>query len=321
MKLKGQKKFYLILISTVLLGVILPTPGAYIKTHGWIIDALIALMYLGIGISMDIRSVISGISKWRQILYALLVLFVVTPLIAYVIYLVFLPCSTKEAMIGLMFISALATTISSGIMLTESRNGNSVLSMYNVVFSQILGVFVAPLVIALVLQTQFEMVVSISSVMWSLVKKMILPFALGQCLFAFRDKLRKPAKFVSNNSIFVILYGYVGYAAANGYLAKIFSELAIPFCAVLVLCFAVVFFVIGTTKLLKWEYEDRVSVLFTCTMKTLGLGIPMAVLFFPDNNEVALNVSLLIIIYYCFAMLISLAASSLFLKPEGGCEE
>ena len=91
MKLKGQKKFYLILISTVLLGVILPTPGAYIKTHGWIIDALIALMYLGIGISMDIRSVISGISKWRQILYALLVLFVVTPLIAYVIYLVFLP--------------------------------------------------------------------------------------------------------------------------------------------------------------------------------------------------------------------------------------
>lgn len=320
MKLKGQKKFYIILVATVILGVILPGPGAYIKQHGWIIDVLIALMYLGIGISVDTRSIIAGISRWRQILYALLTLFVITPLMAYAIYLVFLPYSSKEAMIGLMFISALATTISSGIMLTEGRNGNCVLSMYNVVFSQILGVFVAPLVIAIVLRTQFTMVVSLSSVMWSLIRKMIFPFVIGQCLYRFRDVLGKPAKFVSNNSIYVILYGYIGYANASGYLTRIFRELAVPFLSVALLCLSIVFFVIGTTKLFRWNYEDRVSLLFTCTMKTMSLGIPMAVLFFPDDGEVTLNVSLLIIIYYCLSMFISLVMSSIFLKPDSSGE-
>lgn len=321
MRVKGQEKFYIILISTVLLGLLIPWPGAFIKKNGWIVDILIALMYFGIGISMDTKSVIGGISKWRQILYAQIVLFICCPIIAFGIYKVFLPFSSKEAMIGIMFISALATTISSGIMLTESKNGNSILSMYNVVFSQILGVFVAPLVISIVLKTQFSMAVSLSSVIVSLLKKMIAPFILGQCLYKYRKKLIKSAKFVSNNSIFVILYAYVGFASANGYLLIIFKELLVPTLSIIIFSFIIVFFVLRTTKLLKWDNKDRVSLLFTCTMKTLGMGIPMAVLFFPDSNEIALNVSLLIIIYYCFSMFISIFFSGIFLNTTEGVEE
>lgn len=318
MKLKGQQKFYFIIITTVLLGIIIPAPGAFIKQNGWIIDILIALMYLGIGISMDSKSILGGFSKWRQILYSQIVLFAISPLIAIAIYKLFLPFSSKEAMIGLVFISTLATTISSGIMLTESRNGNSVLSMYNVVFSQLLGVFVAPLIISIVLKTQFAMVVSLSSVMLDLIKKMILPFIAGQCLFRFRDRLRKSAKFVSNNNIFVILYAYVGYASANGYLSIIFQELLIPTLAILIFIFAAAAFILITTKLLKWEVKDRISIFFTCMMKTLGMGIPMAVLFFPESNEIALNVTLMIIIFYCLSMFISIFMSGVFLKVDEG---
>ena len=148
-----KPSFYMVLAFTLALALLLPGLGAYIKGHDWIITLLIMAMYFGIGISMDISKVIAGIAKWREMLFAQVFLFVISPAIAAVLYAAFLPHSTKEAMIGLMFVSSLATPISSGIMLTESKHGNSVLSMYNVILSQFLGIFVTPLILSVFLKT------------------------------------------------------------------------------------------------------------------------------------------------------------------------
>lgn len=312
----AKVKFYVILASTIVLGVLFSAPGAFIHDHGWIVTVLIMLMYLGIGVSIDTRDVIKGLTKWREILFSQAVLFIISPLIAYALYSLFIGFSCKEAMIGLMFVSALATTISSGIMLTESMNGNSVLSMYIVIFSQLLGVFAAPLVISIVLKQQFSMATSVLSVIKSLALNMILPFIAGQFLGRFRERLKKPAKLVSNYSIFIILYSYIGYAQANGYLGRIFTDLVVPALSVICFALALIFFVIFSTKMLGFAVPDRICLVFSCTLKTMGMGIPMAVLFFPSNADVALYVSMIIIIYYVVSMVLSLLISRFFFGKE-----
>lgn len=316
MNLKGQSKFFIILFITILMGLVLPSVGSFIHDREWINTMLIMLMYLGIGISMDTKEVVRGVSKWKEIGFSQIVLFIISPLLALVLYKVFLPFSDKESMIGLIFVSALATTISLGIMLTESFGGNKVLSMYNVIVSQLLGVFVAPFVISLILRTQFEMAVGILSIIESLMVKMILPFAVGQCLFKFRSKLEKSAKIVSNYSIFIILYSYIGYAQSNGYLARVFTDLLIPTVAVILFAIILVLFVIGMTKCFKFEIKDRISLVFSCSMKTLGMGIPLAIMFFPNSASIALNVSLIIIIYYILSMIISVSITNIMLARK-----
>lgn len=315
MKLK-KPSFYAILAITLVLGAVMPVPGVYIKEHGWIITALIMAMYFGIGVNMDISRVIAGAAKWREMLFAQFFLFIVSPLAASILYVVFLPYSSKEAMIGLMFVSSLATPISSGIMLTESKHGNSVLSMYNVVLSQFLGIFVTPFILSVFLKTQFEMAVSFSSIVAELALKMLLPFAIGQMCFRFREKIKRPAKACTDYSIFVILYSYVSFAVAEGYIAKLVSSLMLPGAALIIFLFLVLALGIFSTGFLGFAREDRISLLFTCTQKTIGMGIPLAVLFFPDNEEVALNTTLLIIVYYVLSMIFSIFSVDLLFKAD-----
>ena len=311
-----KPSFYMVLAFTLALALLLPGPGAYIKGHDWIITLLIMAMYFGIGISMDISKVIAGIAKWREMLFAQVFLFVISPAIAAVLYAAVLPHSTKEAMIGLMFVSSLATPISSGIMLTESKHGNSVLSMYNVILSQFLGIFVTPLILSVFLKTQFEMAVSFSSIVAELAIKMLLPFAAGQLCFRFRDKLMRPARFCKDYSIFVILYSYVSFAVSEGYIARLVSSLMVPAIALVIFLFIVL--AVGTvlTGALRFAREDRISLIFTCTQKTIGMGIPLAVLFFPDQGEVALNATILIIVYYILSMIFSIFSVDLLFQAE-----
>ena len=304
MRLK-KLSFYTVLAITLVLCIAIPQPGVYIKSHGWIITALIMAMYFGLGVNMDISQVIAGITKWREMLYAQIFLFIISPFIASVIYFIFIPYSSKESIIGLMFVSALATPISSGIMLTESKQGNSILSMYNVILSQFLGIFVTPFILSVFLQTQFVMAVSFLSIIRELIIKMLLPFAVGQLCYKVKDKIRRPVKLVTDYSIFVILYSYVAFAFKNGYLMKLVSSLLVPAFALIIFLMIVLVLGIVLTGLFHFHRADRISLIFTCTQKTIGMGVPLAVLFFPDQSELALNVTLLVIVYYILSMLFS----------------
>ena len=75
---------------------------------------------------------------------------------------------------------------------------------------------------------------------------------------------------------------------------------------------------VGTalTGALRFAREDRISLIFTCTQKTIGMGIPLAVLFFPDQGEVALNATLLIIVYYILSMIFSIFSVDLLFQAE-----
>ena len=46
------------------------------------------------------------------------------------------------------------------------------------------------------------------------------------------------------------------------------------------------------------------------------MGIPLAVLFFPDNEEVALNTTLLILVYYVLSMIFSIFSVDLLFKAD-----
>ncbi len=310
-------RFYLVLSAVIILGLVFPLPGEAIHESGIIITILIMLMYFGLGVTMDARKIIEGLRKWREILFSQLMMFIYAPILAFVIFRIFLPFSDIEAMIGLMFVSALATTISSSIMLAESQGGDTVLSMYNVAFSQILGIFITPLVISIVLKTQYVLSTGALAVIRSLLVQMVIPFAAGNLLSRFRNLLEKPSKFVSNYSIYVILYSYISHANANGYLRQIFSELAIPAAAAIVFLILLLISVIFLSGRFGFEREERISMAFSCSQKTLGMGIPLAVLFFPDQSDVALNVTLIIMLYYIASMILSMMlVSNIFRTKE-----
>lgn len=315
MKIKKPPVFVLVLSVTFIASILAAEPGRYLYDLGWTSTLTIMLMYVGMGLNTDTTLLRSGLGKWKLHLAVQSSLFILAPVLSILIFLLLQPFGYSNRAVGLLFIGAVPTTITSCIMLTRRYGGNAIGSLYNAVLSQVLGIVITPLLLSLVLATRFETISSFQSVLLSLLQKMILPFIAGQLLQRFKKHLGKPGQLFSFYGIFFILYMNLAKVASMGSLGKTLLALRIPLLASLTLC---VLQVLGTWILgilLHFSVEDRICLLFTGSQKTLGMGVPLVTIYFASNVSIATDATLLIITYYLMAMIITVAMVPLIKKP------
>ncbi len=318
MRLKDNV-FYIVLIATLLLAAITPGVAAKLQDVGYLSTICIMLMYFSMGLNTDTGALLHGLSNWRLIVFVQAILFCLAPLYAFLLYSISVPFSGKDAAIGLLFIGCIPTTITSCIMLTEKFGGDSVGALYNSVTSQILGVFITPLLLSFFLSTQYSVITPFSSVLKSLTIKMFIPFCAGQLARPVRSVFGQVPKMISFYGIFFILYMNLGHAIHQGNFIDQLSAMVYPLLGSVVLCFLLLVSIVVISGWLKFSFPERICGIFTGAHKTLGMGIPLATIYFPDNVEAAANVSVLIIVYYVFAMFASVfVAESMQTHHIGG---
>src|SRR4051812_9517998 len=158
-----------------------PEPGA---AGGWMHPAGltkvgVALIFFLHGLVLSFAALKAGALRWPLHLLVQGCTFLFFPLLGLGLYAALGDSVSPELKLGLFYLCALPSTVSSSVALTAAARGNVAGAVFNATLSSLLGVFLTPLWIAFLLKTSGH-TQPLGPVMLDLVRWLVLPFAVGQ---------------------------------------------------------------------------------------------------------------------------------------------
>lgn len=291
-------RFVLLLILSVALASILPVTGrAAAALHDAAVVAIAAVFFLHGG-RLSRSTVIAGLTNWRLHVAVLATTFMVFPLLGLAIT-ALLPDSLMSPALrmGVLFLCVLPSTVQSSIAFTAIAGGNVPAAVCSASASNILGMFITPLLVAVLFGAGGQGV-SVDQVEAILVQ-LLVPFIAGQILEPWIGpwlrRHRKPLGLVDRGSILLVVYLAFAGAVVSGFWQRIGAvDLAVMLavdCLLLALVLAITIFL---SARLGFSREDRITIVFCGSKKTLASGVPMANVIFAGRDTGAILMPLML---------------------------
>ncbi len=299
-------RFILLLLATVVAATLIPARGQMLVAIGWISNAAIFLLFFLHGARLSPQAVLDGAKRWRLHAAVLGFGYVAMPALMLGVSHALQGQFAPGLLLGLIFLGVLPTTVQSSIAYASMARGNIAASVIASAVSNVLGVVLAPLLLAVLASTAFGEF-SLSSI-GRVAMLLLLPFALGQLLRSFVlptiQRHAKIAGMMDKLTIVLAVYTAFAEAAAQGLWQRIGpGELAALMALVLVLLLIAFAAAWGLGAALGLNREDRVTLLFSGAQKSLATGAPMARILFPP--AIAGAVILPLLIYHQLQLMLS----------------
>lgn len=299
-------RFILLLLATVVAATLIPARGHILVAIGWISNAAIFLLFFLHGARLSPQAVLDGAKRWRLHAAVLGFGYVAMPAMMLGVSHALQGQFAPGLLLGLIFLGVLPTTVQSSIAYASMARGNIAASVIASAVSNVLGVVLAPLLLAVLASTAFGEF-SLSSI-GRVAMLLLLPFALGQVLRRLvLPTIQRHARFAGMmDKLTIVLAVYTAFAeaAAQGLWQRIGpGELAALMALVLVLLLIAFAAAWGLGAMLGLNREDRVTLLFSGAQKSLATGAPMARILFPP--AIAGAVILPLLIYHQLQLMLS----------------
>ena len=276
--------FTLLLIGAVLLASFAPASGGMARAVDLMADVSVVLLFFLHGARLQREAVVAGLLHWRLHLTVLAASFLLFPALG----LALRPLADAVAPharfgAGLLFLCCLPSTVQSSIAFVSIARGNVAAAVCAASASNLLGILVTPMLVGLLLATQGSLS---GDAVGTLATQLLLPFLLGQMLhtriggWVARNKGWLGP--IDRTAVILMVYSAFGAAVLGGLWARTsLSELTI----LLLLCAALLAAILGITamaaKALGFSIEDRITIIFAGSKKSLVTGVPMAKVLFP----------------------------------------
>lgn len=276
--------FLLLLLATVALASLLPARGDGARIADIVADAGIVLLFFLHGAKLSREAIWSGAKAWKLHLATLGTSFVVFPLLGLLIgRFGFVP---QDMRAGLLFLALLPSTVQSSIAFTAIARGNVAAAVVSASFSNLLGIFLTPLLVALLMQRGGSgSLISLSSIE-GIVLQLLLPFIVGHLLrpwiggFVTRHKAMLGR--VDRGSILLVVYAAFSAAVVEGLWSRVSSEELLVLVGLCVAMLVVVLlFTLALGRMLGLSREDAIVLQFCGSKKSLASGVPIAGVLFP----------------------------------------
>ena len=132
--------------AAVLLAWLFPTPGA---SGGWLhpeilTKAGVALIFFLHGVALSFAAMKAGAMRWPLHLLVQSSTFLLFPLLGLGLNLALGTHVSTEMKLGIFFLCALPSTVSSSVAMTAAARGNVAGAVFNATLSSLLGVFLTP---------------------------------------------------------------------------------------------------------------------------------------------------------------------------------
>lgn len=260
----------------------------------------VSLIFFLHGLTLAFAALRAGGAQWRLHTVVQLSTFVWCPLIGVVVLWSLGSVLDANLTVGLFYLCALPSTVSSSVALTAAARGNVPAAVFNASLSSILGVVLTPLWVGLVLGATGQ-TLPIGRVMLDLVLWLLLPLALGQLLRpllgAWASRHRSKIGVVDRLTILLLVYTSFSDSVKSGvWLGSGVSVLLIALLFSVVMLTGLIFVIGAVSRGLGFTTEDRIAAIFCGSQKTLASGVPMARLIFGAHP--GLSVFLLPILIY-----------------------
>ncbi|WP_173385016.1 bile acid:sodium symporter family protein [Sphingobium sp. SYK-6] len=274
--------FIIALLGTVVLASLLPARGQWAGVAEGAADAGIVLLFFLHGAKLSREAIWQGARNWRVQIATLLVTFGVFPLLG--LGFSALPLLSAPLAAGLLFLTLLPSTVQSSIAFTAIARGNVAAAVCAASFSNLVGIFLTPLLVALLMGATTGGI-SLASVE-AILLQLLLPFIIGHLLRpwigGFITRHKSILSLVDRGSILLVVYSAFGAAVVEGIWHRVSVD---DLLLLTLLCLVLLGLVLGLTaalgRVLNLPHGDAAVLLFCGSKKSLASGVPMAGVLFP----------------------------------------
>ncbi|TXH03194.1 MAG: bile acid:sodium symporter [Nevskiaceae bacterium] len=279
--------FTLALLAVVALASVLPCRGAVAAAFDQVTNVAVALLFFLHGAKLSREAIISGLTHWRLHAVVLLSTFALFPLLGLMLKPALLPLLTPDLYLGVLFLCTLPSTVQSSIAFTSMARGNVAAAVCSASASSLLGIFLTPVLVGLLVTPQSGAGVSLDAFL-KIVEQLLLPFVLGQLLRPWIGGwiVRHPAVLrpVDQGSILMVVYAAFSQAVVEGIWQRVPPSALLALIAVSLLLLGLV--LLGTwqaSRRLGFVKEDEITIVFCGSKKSLASGVPIARVLFPPQ--------------------------------------
>ena len=277
-------RFILWLLATVMLGLLVPVSGGALAAVDVLTLIAIFLLFFLHGVRLPREALINGVTDWRLHLSILIITFALFPAAGLALSTAFPGLLAPELWTGLLFLCALPSTVQSSIAYTSIAGGNVAGAVAAAAFSNLLGVFLTPALVAVMLQSQGA-AIHLESVL-RIFGLLFLPFLLGHALRPLLLKLvldrPRLTLMVDKGTILLAVYGAFSAATVAGIWRRLPAQELVLLTLVLIFLLALVLVLAwGIGRAGRFSAPNQAAILFCGSVKSLASGAPMSRILFP----------------------------------------
>jgi solute carrier family 10 (sodium/bile acid cotransporter), member 7 len=189
--------------------------------------------------------------------------------------------------LGAFYLAALPSTVSSSVVMISIAGGNISAGIFNASISSLLGIFVTPIWMNIFVSSSAFSVPDLSGVILNLCLQVLLPVVAGLALHSRLGFLAVRFKTQLHYFDQVIILLIVYRAFCDSFLNRMFEGYSLTELAVLGSLMLMLFFVMFALMQmlsvgLGFSREDRITVIFCGSKKSLVQGALMGQVLFPD---------------------------------------
>ena len=278
-----------LLIVLIVLGVVLalifPADGTFADVMDWVVKIVIGVLFFLYGARLSTREALNGLMHWRLHLLILAFTFLLFPLIG----LALMPLQHaigEDLYQGILFLCLVPSTVQSSVNFTSIAKGNVPGAIISASASNLIGVFVTPVLVLLLMSSAGGGLTIDTSVFLDIALQLLAPFIVGQIARAVIPAVQtfakaKPTSYVDKISIGLVVY----VAFSEGIVMGVWSS--VSWVAIVGICVGSVVLVWIMLTVTSWvarklgfNYADQVAIQFCGTKKSLASGLPMATVMF-----------------------------------------
>jgi solute carrier family 10 (sodium/bile acid cotransporter), member 7 len=284
-----RKRWFLFALAAVCAMTLIDTSGTiagmgkWIKSHGGA-DAVIFLIFLASGLVLKAEQIKRGIQDLKGTALALIIMFIVSPLVAYSSTLFPLPEGVR---IGLFLVAVMPTTLSSGVVMTVAAGGNMAHALLITLLANGLSVFTVPLSLGLLLGIGGQggaVPIEKGKMMIQIAFLVLVPLLIG--LMAKPKRSRLVSSLQKGVPVFnqCLILGIVWMGLSEARDTVLSGGAQIVLVLVLAFCFHAILLSAGflSIRLFHIPRGRMESILFMGGQKTLPLAVLLQVKLFPQ---------------------------------------
>ena len=258
---------------------------------GLVTDVGVALVFFLHGAAIAPQAMRAAASNWRLHAVIQASTYLLFPLIGLAVW-YGLPQLAPPLRIGVFFLCAISSTISSSVAMTALGRGNVAGAVFNASLTSLLGMVLTPLLMGLVMASGTQ-VSPVLSQIGGIVVKLLLPFALGQLLRGLVAALlgQYHAWVGKADRLVIVLIVYTAFCDAV--LAGLWTrDKALALIVIAALCCLMLALVLAVTtvasRALGLSKPDEIAAVFCGSKKSLANGAPIAKVIFGADPALSL---------------------------------
>lgn len=290
----GLEPFVLALVGMIILASVFPGPGL---TEGpfslkELTNYGVSMVFFFYGLKLNRAKMLGDLKNWKLHTLIHLSTFVIFPLLILAVRHFADPTQSSMLWMGIFFLATLPSTVSSSVVMVSIAEGNMAGAIFNASISSILGIFLTPLWMQLVMENSNSSS-DFNSIIYKLLLQILLPVIIGILLNKkwgkVAEKYKKALRYFDQTTILLIVYT----AFCESFAEHIFSQLSIfdlllLGIGMLVLFFFIYYLITFLSKALHFNREDRITAVFCGSKKSLVHGTVMSKVLFPGSGAVGL---------------------------------